>query len=77
MTGMTGLGDMRAGGLSVWVGALFLSLRYFLALEQYWDAAPQLIRAYCFIDSRAWRADSAQPGQPRSVFPKRVALLER
>lgn len=74
---MTGLGDIGEGGLSVWVGAIFLSLRYFLALEQYWDAAPQLTRAYCIIDSRAWRADSAQSGTPRSVFPKRLALLER
>ena len=74
---MVGLGDMGAGGLSVWVSALFLSLRYFLAHEQHWDAAPQLTRAYCFIDSQAWRAGSAQPGQLHSVFPKRVALLER
>jgi len=38
--GMTGLGDMGAGGLSVWLAlSFFLSLRYFLALEQYWDAA--------------------------------------
>ena len=74
---MVGLGDMGAGGLSVWVGALVLSLRYFLVHEQHWDAAPQLTRAYCFIGSRAWRAGSAQPGQLHSVFPKRVALLER
>jgi len=73
---MTGQGDMGAGGLKRLGWCSLLSLRYFLALERYWDAAPWLTQAYCFIDGRAWRADTVQLGQPRSVFPKRVALLE-